>query len=106
MRCWPFVLLLSVFLFKGQAISQQATAAKALHDLFTAAWDYDMQQRPDNASEQGDRRWNDRWPDKSLEAYARRNQHNQDVLASLAKIDRKTLSPTDRKSTRLNSSHT
>jgi len=68
MRRWPFVLLLSVFLFKGQAISQQATAAKALHDLFTAAWDYDMQQRPDNASEQGDRRWNDRWEDTTLAA--------------------------------------
>jgi|SRR5882724_3108094 len=95
MRCWPFVLLLSILLFKGQAISQQDTAAKSLHDLFTAAWDYDMQQRPDNASEQGDRRWNDRWPDKSLEAYAHRNQHTQDVLASLAKIDRKALSPTD-----------
>ncbi len=95
MRRWPFVLLLSIFFANGRAISQQAPAARALHDLFTAAWDYDMQQRPDMASEQGDRRWNDRWPDKSLEAYARRDQHNQDVLASLAKIDRKALSAGD-----------
>src|SRR5437899_5760366 len=95
MRCWPFVLLLSILLTTGRAISQQATATKALHDLFAASWDYDMQQRPDDASEQGDRRWNDRWPDKSLEAYARRNQHHQDVLDNLAKIGRKSLSPVD-----------
>ena len=69
------------------AIAEQNGAAKALHDLFAAEWDYDMQQSPESASELGDRRWNDRWSDDSLEAYARRNQHKQDVLAQMAKID-------------------
>src|SRR6267142_354052 len=34
MRCWPFVLLLSILLINGRALSQQATATKALHELF------------------------------------------------------------------------
>ena len=54
-----------------------------------------MQERPEEASELGDRRWNDRWTDRSPEAYARRDQHNQEMLAKLAKIDRKGLSKTD-----------
>jgi uncharacterized protein (DUF885 family) len=66
-----------------------------LHDLFASAWDYDMQQRPEEASELGDRRWNTTWEDQSPEAYARRNQHNQEVLAELAKIDRSKLNATD-----------
>jgi uncharacterized protein (DUF885 family) len=73
----------------------QPVAAKALHELFAAEWDYSMQQEPTFASALGDRRWNDRWPDESLEAFAHRNQHNQDVLARLAKIDRNGLVPAD-----------
>src|SRR5579864_644175 len=96
MRSWP-VLLLFLFLamtIKGRAVPQ-SSAAQALHDLFAAEWDYDMQQSPESASSLGDRRWNDRWSDESLEAYARRNQHHKDVLARLAKIDRSQLSAAD-----------
>jgi uncharacterized protein (DUF885 family) len=103
MRVWTLVLTLLMGL--GMANAQkdkdvrekekESGAAKALHDLFAAEWDYRMQQEPDFASELGDRRWNDRWPDDSLEAFARRNQHNQDVLAGLAKIDRNGLTPAD-----------
>ena len=71
MRSWPFVLLLFALGTRVQA-APPAEASKALQDLFAAAWDYDMQERPEEASEMGDRRWNDRWTDKSLEAYARR----------------------------------
>jgi uncharacterized protein (DUF885 family) len=96
MRRWPLVLLiLAPLLCCGAAAQQPNAAGKALHDLFSAEWDYDMQQSPDRASELGDRRWNDRWPDDSLEAFARRNQHKQDVLAQMAKIDRASLSPAD-----------
>jgi uncharacterized protein (DUF885 family) len=96
MRCWPFVLLLIVLsVYRGAAGQQSNAATKALHDLFAAEWDYDMQQSPEGASELGDRRWNDRWSDESLDAYARRNQHYQDVLGSLTKIDRASLSPAD-----------
>ena len=94
MRVWPFVFLLLAFAQSGRALPRQE-GSKALHDLFAAAWDYDMQQRPEDASEMGDRRWNDKWTDMSLDAYARRNQHNKEVLAQLARIDRKSLNKTD-----------
>jgi uncharacterized protein (DUF885 family) len=94
MRSWPFVLLLLALGSRVQA-APRADNAKALQDLFAAAWDYDMQERPEEASEMGDRRWNDRWTDRSPEAYARRDQHNHEVLAQLAKIDRNGLNKTD-----------
>lgn len=94
MRSWPFVLLLFGLCASGRAIPR-TEASKALHDLFAAAWEQEMRQHPEEASLLGDRRWNDRWTDKSLEAYARRDQENQDVLAGLKKIDRNALSKTD-----------
>jgi uncharacterized protein (DUF885 family) len=96
MRSWPVLVLLFAASLAGSARGQQPNAAtKSLHDVFTAEWEYDMQQSPERASSLGDRRWNDRWSDDSLEAYARNHQHNQDVLAQLAKIDRAALSPKD-----------
>ena len=89
-------LVCILFLLAMYASAQEPNAvSKALHDLFTAEWDYDMQQRPEEASNLGDRRWNDRWRDESLEAHARRDQHNQEVLARLAGIDRGALPPAD-----------
>ena len=94
MRAWPFVLLLLALGSRAQT-APRADNAKALHELFAAAWEFDMQERPEEASEMGDRRWNDRWTDRSLQAYARRDQHNRGVLAQLAKIDRNGLNKTD-----------
>src|SRR5579884_870265 len=94
MRSWSLLFLLLACSLRGQA-SPQGADTKALHDLFAAAWDYDMQQNPEEASQMGDRRWNDRWQDKSLQAYAGRNHHNQQVLALLAKINRADLDKTD-----------
>ena len=71
-------------------------SATPLHALFAAEWDYQMEQYPTWASTLGDRRWNDRWSDISLEAITRRHSHDQEVLTKLAKIDRATLSPADR----------
>jgi uncharacterized protein (DUF885 family) len=69
--------------------------AKALHALFDAEWDYRMQQSPEYASELGDRRWNDRWSDESLEAYTRRHEHDKEVLEKLGKIHRARLNAAD-----------
>jgi uncharacterized protein (DUF885 family) len=94
MRTWPLVLVLLTFPVIGRT-APRPNATKALHDLFTAAWDRQMQEDPEHASELGDRRWNDRWMDRSPEAYARRDQNNHAILATLAKIDRKQLSKAD-----------
>jgi uncharacterized protein (DUF885 family) len=94
MRAWPFVLLLLALPMNGRAAPRN-NASKALHDLFNVAWDQELQERPEEASELGDRRWNDRWTDRSPEAYARRDQSNHQILAKLAQIDRNQLSKTD-----------
>ncbi|HEY1527817.1 MAG TPA: DUF885 domain-containing protein [Candidatus Angelobacter sp.] len=94
MRTWPFVLLLLTLPVSGHAAPRPETT-KALHDLFASAWDQQMQEDPEQASELGDRRWNDRWMDRSPQAYARRDALNKEVLAKLARIDRSSLSKAD-----------
>ena len=94
MRAWPLVLVLLTLSVIGRT-APQSSAAKTLHDLFNTTWDQEMQEDPERASELGDRRWNDRWMDRSPEAFARRDQNNHAVLAKLAKIDRSQLSKAD-----------
>jgi uncharacterized protein (DUF885 family) len=71
-------------------------ATKALHELFASEWDYWMEQYPAWASTLGDRRWNDRWEDLSLDAIGKQHTHNIEVLAKLRGMDREALSPPDR----------
>jgi prolyl oligopeptidase len=85
--------LLLVFL--TPAFGQDSATTKALHDLFDREWEYQLQQNPTRASSLGDRRWNDRWGDASLEGIKRRHEHSLVVLAELAKIDRSKLSARD-----------
>ena len=70
-------------------------ATKALHDLFASEWDYQMEQYPTWASRLGDRRWNDRWDDESLDAIDQRNRHYIEVLTRLGSIKREDLSSAD-----------
>ncbi len=70
-------------------------SAKALHRFFDAEWDYELEQNPTRASSLGDRRWNDRWDDDSLEAIQKREAHTKETLERLQKIDRTNLSPAD-----------
>ena len=46
MRSWPFVLLLFTLGAAMQA-AHRPEGSKTLHDLFAAAWDSDMQERPE-----------------------------------------------------------
>jgi uncharacterized protein (DUF885 family) len=70
-------------------------ATKSLYDLFASEWDYRMEHNPTWASTLGDRRWNDRWPDVSLEVVERNHQHNLEVVRKLRGIDRGALAPQD-----------
>ncbi|HEX7517200.1 MAG TPA: DUF885 domain-containing protein [Chthoniobacterales bacterium] len=79
----------------GQSKNDHSDAAKALNDFLESEWNYEMEQNPTRASSLGDRRWNDRWGDRSLEAMRKREEHTTDALARLAKIDRAQLSPAD-----------
>jgi uncharacterized protein (DUF885 family) len=77
---------------------QEATSetAKTLHALFDREWDWRMQEYPLLATSYGDHRFDDKLPDVTLAAEARRAQQTDAFLADLAKIDRGTLSSDDR----------
>src|SRR6266513_5927889 len=89
---------IAILLLSGRLQAQEARmneATKALHKLFASEWDYWMEQYPTWASSLGDRRWNDRWEDLSLEAIEKDHQHRTRVPARLKAIDRRRLSPPD-----------
>jgi uncharacterized protein (DUF885 family) len=75
--------------------AKETETGKALHAFFEAEWEYEMEQSPVRASFLGDRRWNDRWGDQSLEAIRKREAHTIEALARLKKFDRAKLSATD-----------
>lgn len=86
------VIALVVLCLSSSVMAQDAVTTRALHDLFAREWDYDLRESPTRASQLGDRRWNDRWTDMSLNAIQRRHDHDRQVLAELEKIDRAKLS--------------
>jgi uncharacterized protein (DUF885 family) len=91
--------IVAPFLLHGGTHAQDVRsndAGSALHALFAAEWDYQMEQYPTWASTLGDRRWNDRWSDDSLEAITKRHDHDRQVLTKLTRIDRVMLSAADR----------
>jgi uncharacterized protein (DUF885 family) len=94
------VVLAAVLVAACQRSSQPqgspADVGKDLHALFEREWEWELSQDPWFASSLGDRRWNDRWPDISLEALAARQAHRQGVLKELAGIARDRLSAGDR----------
>jgi uncharacterized protein (DUF885 family) len=66
-----------------------------LHALFDAEWEHAMEASPTWASQLGDRRYNDQWPDLSLTAIEREHQHARDALQKLEAIDRAKLPAAD-----------
>ncbi len=86
------MITFAVVILGSNSFAQEATATKALHDLFDREWEYDLRESPTRASSMGDRRWNDRWNDVSLEAIKRRHEHDRQLLVEIQKIDRTKLS--------------
>jgi uncharacterized protein (DUF885 family) len=76
-------------------IEGQGNASTALQQFFDAEWDWNLERDPTFASLLGDRRWNDRWEDTSLEAIERDHRHRVAALERLSAIDRTALSPRD-----------
>jgi uncharacterized protein (DUF885 family) len=86
--------LFAFLLFTSLAFSAD-NSTQALHALFDRDWEYQMEQDPVNASQLGDRRWNDKWPDVTLPSLQAQFQHENATLRELHAIDRKRLSPED-----------
>jgi len=90
-----FVCLFIVCGLVRHAPAQNAEAEK-LNALFARDWEWTLETSPTFASFLGDKRYNARWGDQSLEAIAARNQHSIETLAALKQIDRAKLSAGDR----------
>jgi uncharacterized protein (DUF885 family) len=88
-------LITSLLQLPALAAAENKETGKALNEFFEAEWNYQMEQSPARASSMGDRRWNDRWGDQSLEAIRKREEHEKDALVRLKKFDRAQLSPAD-----------
>ena len=70
--------------------------AKQLHALIDAEWEQTLRDAPTFATDLGDARFNDRWPDLSIKAFEHRHAHRQEVLKQLAAMPVEQLSPADR----------
>jgi len=82
----------------GAAATNAATpnpTTRALHGLFAEEWEHDLSESPIWASSIGERRFDSRWDDVSLAAHQRRQAHDREVLANLARISRADLSKND-----------
>lgn len=79
----------------GDETMNANAASRALHKLFDDEWEWTMREYPTFASDLGDRRYNDRWEDKSLENIERRQQHRLETLKRLQSIPRAQLPPAD-----------
>ena len=79
----------------------EQSKGERLHALFEREWDWTMRTNPTWASSLGDLRFNDQWPDVSLEAIRERHDHRQSVLEELDGFDLDALSAADRLNYRL-----
>jgi uncharacterized protein (DUF885 family) len=79
----------------GNDVTHDNAAARELHKLFDEEWEWTMRENPTFASNLGDRRYNDRWEDASLENVERQHEHRLETLRRLQTIPRARLSPAD-----------
>jgi uncharacterized protein (DUF885 family) len=96
MRRITLALLLAPLGFLTVDTAFAAKAANApLVKLFDTTWEEDLADDPVWATQIGDARYNDRWPDMSVEALDRRQKKNYARLQSLLKINRDKLGKDD-----------
>jgi uncharacterized protein (DUF885 family) len=93
LRYWSLLCL--SLIPTGFAVAADNAATTALHQLFDREWDRNMRENPIYASDLGDYRYNDKWPDTSLAAVQKYHGEDQQALADILKIDRNALSPQD-----------
>jgi len=93
----PLLFLASILwtAMSNTAHSESKSAGERLHAIFDAEWQWSMENHPTWASQMGDLRYNDRWPDVSPADIEKRHAHRQEVLGQLDRIDRKALSEAD-----------
>ncbi|HEY8539216.1 MAG TPA: DUF885 domain-containing protein [Steroidobacteraceae bacterium] len=91
------VLTVFAVLVGSTALAQNSSNASAqLHALFEEAWEQDLADDPRWASHLGDERFNARWADHSLAAFAERDRRYRNWIAAADRIDPEALSDEDR----------
>ncbi len=83
-------ILLAVLLWSVSSASY-ADASSAFATLLDEHWEWRMASSPVMASALGDRRYNDQWPDSSLNAVEQRHTDTRDFLRRVYAIDRSAL---------------
>ena len=78
----PFLLAVATAMIVSVAPvrAQSPDAAKTLNQLFAAEWERGLVEFPENASLNGDTRFNDRWTDMSLAAIQKREGEDRAAL--------------------------
>ena len=89
------VVLLVTTIGPVTAQVQHTDEGKRLHAFFAEEWERGLRENPESASFEGDRRYNDRWADNSLEAIAASEAADREALARLKRFDRSKLSSAD-----------
>jgi len=87
---------LLVLLLHLPAVAAEPRPSTTLASLLAEDWGYHLSRSPTFASILGDRRWNDRWDDLSLEALEAAHQHDLAFLKKLAPLAKGKLSDADR----------
>jgi uncharacterized protein (DUF885 family) len=77
------------------AVPAVADDAGTLRRLLDQEWEWALQDNPEQATNYGDRRYDDRLTDRSAAAWEQRRQHVKTTLARLQAIDRARLSGAD-----------
>ncbi|MCI0573135.1 MAG: DUF885 domain-containing protein, partial [Myxococcaceae bacterium] len=93
--CWMAVALPAQADTPKAARTASRSEAQKLKALIDEQWQWTLREYPTWATALGDSRYNDRWPDLSLEAVARRHQHERELLTRITALDRAKLSPGD-----------
>jgi uncharacterized protein (DUF885 family) len=81
---------------RTQSMNNTNAPTRALQKLLDDEWEWTMRENPAWASTLGDRRYNDRWEDASLENIERQRQHRVETQKRLRSIERSKLSDADR----------
>ncbi|MDG2374945.1 MAG: DUF885 domain-containing protein [Woeseiaceae bacterium] len=89
------ISILATFSMVLIGLSVHADPGEDFRILLDEHWEWQMLENPVRASQMGDRRWNDRWNDNSLEAIERRHGEQQKFLRRLRLIDSTQLTETD-----------
>jgi uncharacterized protein (DUF885 family) len=92
----PTSLRFAIILIFLTNLTAYAGPAEDFHALIDEVWEWRLEQNPVFASSLGDRRFNDRWTDNSIEAIQERHERRRAFLDRVIAIDSSQLSADDR----------